>query len=385
MTKYLEDVIVFLSQNSWGSHRVKTKINLGRNDVSLMHNLAQQVLQGTALTENQYEVSVILVKKYSRQLRTKFGINIDQVDKLLLRNKIRVPKHLEKELRFSEDRRYLELSFPFDQKMFTALKKLRYSTRGTLAYSSADKFWYIYASPNNIKDFVKICMNDGYKIAPDVLAKFEEICKLDVSHANTMQLTEDGIVVGAPKELASALELKTKGMTERERIIYLIDRRRLYGYNLSAKMSSKARELLSDTTVLHTSLMFDRIVELKFLKNDQPGKVLTHVKEYAKLVNRDIILFNRKDYLVLDETVNEDENVWGVVRDVTVPAKTDGTILLCNLSSSNFEHLYLQKCVEGYSDRIVCVSICRTNGVNEMSPSIEKMIYLNENKTINQR
>jgi len=352
---------------------------------------------------------VILIKKYARQLSTKFGINVDQADKFPLRNPIRIVKKLEKELRFSEGGYYLELTFPFDRTMFRYLKKLRYSTRGTLEYCSADKCWYIYASPNNIKDFVKMAMSEGYNISPEVLTKFEEICKLDSDHVFTMQLNEDGIVVGAPKELASVLEMKTRGMTEKERIIYLVDRRNLYGYNLSAKMSAKARELLSDIPIQLFCLMFTHYPpELQYLVQ-KPEEVLTTIKEYSKLVNRDIVLFNRKEFFTSfnENTLSVNTNNWDVSAEadkswdvshfglISSPVFTVSTrreqfrtdtpkqMVLCNLSDSNFEQLYLQKCAEGFSDRIICLTIKKNHNVHDSTASFEKLIYLNENSTIN--
>lgn len=379
---YLEDIVHHMATKTM-SARKRERLIVSSKDDQALASLTMQSIKGIGFTEKQRNLCYYLIRKYEDQLKSKLGLVLD---KDYTKIPIRIPLRkaissspTEYEIRFSEDKKDLEIRFPFDDSLQRHLRGLQQTVAGYLKFNKDAKSWFVFASNRNIKYFVSH-FYDKFKVSDELMGAYERIKAEDEKHHGAMVLQPDLSIPYAPTQLVEFLKRKTDQMSEEDRLLYLVDRAGLYGYEICESLQT---QILMEYGPKIGSMILGSNVAIE-------GYGAGVVFKYANKVNRDIFLIR-----VLNS--NYGQSWKNALTKQGIPfsevekgvrlgaAATDGKrAVVTSMSGPSYYRIYLDECAKGCADRVVCI-VCN-DGRSEIGFQIEytkpaeKTFNVNENQ-----
>ena len=262
-------------------------ISLAKKDTLVIKNLARAEVR--SYTEKQKELACILLTKYKRQLKVKAKVDVPDPHSLPLRYPTRVLAEINEELRISSLSNYLELKFRFENSLTPILLKLSKKLYGNVFYNSKSNVWYIYDSPYNIKEVIDLVRKyKNITITSEVLKLYERVMSEDRNYGDPLVVLDDKTITRASPALMIAINKNTEGMGVDEKLIYLTDRRKLYGYRIGAGVRNAVDKILSKESEVINRLLNSSTIDYKV---DQFSKV-NPILRYCYLANRNVMFIN---------------------------------------------------------------------------------------------
>lgn len=287
---YLEDLMLKLDENSrWmGPISRKNCVSLAAADISPVRRMAAQIIKGLPFTAKQKDLALILLKKYRRQLR-KFGIETKDADQLPIKFPVR-EVNKKKTLRFyDEDKEYMILSFSFDKPLiekFTGrIKSIAY---GLCEFMKDRSGWLISHNDRNILLLGEFANLHGFIMDPEILKRYNEL--LEIYHNleyDGLLLLEDLTLNYAPQELTKHLEERTKNLTEEQKLTFLVDNAKVYGYDLSSAVVDKLKNFCKEAKVDNLDSFFWNDYVTYAWKDDK--SFVQALEEYMTLTQKRIV------------------------------------------------------------------------------------------------
>lgn len=323
---HVEDYIELLSGQdfSWIALRPKPviKIKLARYDISIVTNMADNTVWGTALTDRQAELAVRLILKYRRQF-AKFGIDVSPLEsspvyRLPLRKIDR-----SKTLKIIDNQ--MVLKFPYDEKMIQQVREFQQVSQGKVFWNSIAKTWNIAITEFNVNYIVTWGQSNGIDIDIELVKLYEKIIaseKQPYSLKLVLDLSDKKYkITNAERTLQEYIEKNCENS-----LIKLVDLSGVLGYEVDEILLNQLKNQFGD-----------KFVELSMghCKNLEPTKEnLQAVFDYANITNRfpvciydanlaeiDLSRFNENEILLFDHNAKSSKENFSIENIKVVHAR----------------------------------------------------------------
>jgi len=248
-------------------------VKLARYDISVVENMANNTIWGTALTDRQAELAVKLILKYRRQFAAK-GIDVSPVETPTFRIPIR---KIDRTKSIILDQDLVKIRFPYDQKYIDAMQNLQKQNKGLVTFDRHSKTWQSRITEYTINYLVAWGEANDFAICDGVrsLMNIIDACG-QTSYEIKLVTTDQGFAItNAAKSLVDYVDNHIGGFAH-DNVIKLVDHAGLLGYTVDDSILAQVPGFLTQIGPNHsthlspTSENFERILDYAKLTNRYP-------------------------------------------------------------------------------------------------------------------
>lgn len=262
-------------------------INLARYDVSVMQNMSDATMNGTALTQRQGELAVRIVEKYRRQLA---GVGIDARKENLteFRQQFRVIDEAKKVDVVDDE---IIMKFNYDQNLIHELREFSKASQGKCRWDHDHRAWRLALTEYNINWTVAWAELHGFEIS-DQARKFNDLVMQTESQRYSIELqhtTDDKFTITNASDSLSRYIQQYIGEMHEHNIIDLIDQSAVLGYSVSDDIANSVADKfgkVSADLLLNSHCQCD---------NKDLIKAIQSIKHYAAVTKRYPIVIYEPD------------------------------------------------------------------------------------------
>ena len=271
---FVEDYLEFMSGKVYLSST--SLVRLARYDTNILNSLANQTMQGTALTDRQAELAITMISKYHRQL-LKLGIDTaHHITNPVYRLPLRVVNR-NKTVELINNR--IIVKFPFSPSVVDQISTYSKNSPGKVEFNKTARHWEIAITEPNMQWVEDFANESSFEISDDFNALMEEINKCDQSdYAIRLQNRNGSLSIdNAPASLVDYINTSLGGF-EIDNLLTLVDHAAVIGYTTE---QSLINAVTSNVKVVD-DLLLGREINITTVTGDE----ILDIFKYAELVNR---------------------------------------------------------------------------------------------------
>jgi hypothetical protein len=215
------------------------RIQLDKEDITIMHSIARQVFKGTALTDRQFALMQEKLSKYKDQFinfECDFDYAVEQLRQPLReidRSKyIKICKgNDEIPLKgFEHKIKWIKVRFPFSKTLITDISELVFSLKDVCEYhhSKGSHEHYFSLTELSAYEIVTKFYEKNFEIEEDLVEIKDEVSKILEQHETTVPGIYNGMIKNVNSKALESIKQEL-GDIEGVRHIKVIDRHRRYG------------------------------------------------------------------------------------------------------------------------------------------------------------
>lgn len=255
-------------------------LNLARYDVEIVGSMAQQIANGTALTERQADLACKIVLKYERQL-AKLGIDVSPVEKPQWRIPLR---KMDYSRRLSVEDDLIKIRFPFKIEWIEQLREFAKSSQGSCVWNKEQKAWQAALTEYNLNWLITWVKNLEFEIDDSVTKLFDLIQAVEQQDYRIQLTVKNGHVEieNCPGSLRQYIDTHIGGFTT-DNLVGLADNAAVLGYGID--------DSIKDALIKEYGFRFFNILnsrEIKINPSAQPssGDDFSSVLDYVDHTKR---------------------------------------------------------------------------------------------------
>jgi len=271
---FVEDYLEFMSGKVYLSST--PLVRLARYDTNILNSLANQTIQGTALTDRQAELAITMLSKYHRQL-LKLGIDTSHhITNPTYRLPLRVVNR-NKTVELINNR--IIVKFPFSPSVVDEISTYSKNSPGTVEFNKTSRQWEIAITEPNIQWVEDFANERSFEMSDDFNSLMEEITKCnDTDYAIRLQNRNGSLSIdNAPNSLVEYINTSLGGF-ELDNLLTLVDHAAVLGYSAEKSLINN----VSSNVKIVDDLLTRREINIVTVTGDE----LLDVFKYAELVNR---------------------------------------------------------------------------------------------------
>ena len=271
---FVEDYLEFMSGKVYLSST--PLVRLARYDTNILNSLANQTIQGTALTDRQAELAITMLSKYHRQL-LKLGVDTaHHITKPVYRLPLRVVNR-NKTVEIVNN--HIVIKFPFSPSVVDEISTYSKNSPGKVEFNKISRQWEIAITEPNMYWVEDFANERSFEISDDFNYLMEEITKCnDANYAIRLQHKNGSLSIdNAPNSLVEYINTSLGGF-ELDNLLTLVDHAAVLGYTTEKSLINT----VSSNVKIVDNLLTSRELNITTVTGDE----LIDVFKYAELVNR---------------------------------------------------------------------------------------------------
>lgn len=211
-------------------------IKLARYDVSIVRNMADNTVWGTALTDRQADLAIKLILKYRKQF-AKFDIDVSPIEhNAQFRN---TPRKINRERLLSLVDGCMELRYPYDGPMVEQMRQFSKESQGQAQWLHNEKKWRIALTEYNLNYVVTWAQSNHFNIDPELLDLYEKVLQTEhCTYDIVLTRTPNGYTVtNSADSLKDYIQIHLG-----QDLVKLVDHAGVLGYQVDPEILSQAEE-----------------------------------------------------------------------------------------------------------------------------------------------